>query len=145
MPTAYSEVWNSANPTLSLGTIFWAVGIFRKPVIYSFAVAPSFYPDANGYVRYNGPHCPVTTGSDGKPVCTTAPGCECDIGGHAVLITGLIDNEDLPAGAPAGSGGGYVIIKNSWGNCYGDAGYAYLPYDWVKAYGMSAMVLGDVN
>jgi len=37
------------------------------------------------------------------------------------------------------------IIKNSWSNCYGDSGYAYLPYDWVRAYGMSAVVLGDVN
>ena len=74
VPTAYSEVWNSANPSLSLGSIFWAVGIFRKPVIYGFAVAPSFYPDANGYVRYNGPHCPVTVGSDGKAVCTPGAG-----------------------------------------------------------------------
>jgi hypothetical protein len=144
-PLAYSEIWNSGNPSLSLGSIFWAVGIFLKPVIYSFSVPPSFNPDANGYVTYRGPHCAITTGPDGKPLCTPAPGCECDRGGHAVLITGLIDNGDLPAGAPAGSGGGYVIIKNSWSNCYGDSGYAYLPYDWVKAYGMSAVVLGDAE
>ena len=144
-PLAYSEIWSSGNPTLSLGRIFWAVGIFQKPVVYSFAVAPSFYPDANGYVTYHGLHCPITTDSHGDSVCTPAPGCECDIGGHAVLITGLIDNSQLPPGAPPGSGGGYLIIKNSWGNCYGDSGYAYLPYDWVKAYGMSAVVVGDAD
>jgi C1A family cysteine protease len=38
-----------------------------------------------------------------------------------------------------------MIIENSWGNCSGDSGYAYLPYDRVKAYGLSAVVLGDVN
>ena len=144
-PTTYSELWNPENPIGSFGSIIWAVAIFKKPVIYSFAVAPSFYPDANGYVTYNGPHCAITTGSDGKPTCVTRAGCECDIGGHAVLITGLIDNTQLPPGAPPGSGGGYVIIKNSWGCGYGDGGYAYLPYDWVKAYGWSAVVLGDVN
>jgi len=144
-PTAYSEIWNGSNPSGSLGTIFWAVGIFQKPVIYSFSVPPSFYPDANGYVHYAGPHCMVTTDSHGQSVCTTVPGCECDGGGHAVLVTGLVDNTQLPAGAPPGSGGGYLIIKNSWSNCYGDAGYAYLPYDWVKAYALAAEVVGDVN
>jgi hypothetical protein len=144
-PTAYSEIWNAANPDLSLSTLFWGLLIFQKPVIYSFSVPPSFNPDANGYVHYQGPHCAVTTGSDGKPVCHTTPGCECDRGGHAVLVTGAVDNTQLPAGAPMGSGGGYLIIKNSWSNCYGDAGYAYLPYDWVKAYALAAEVVGDID
>jgi hypothetical protein len=144
-PTVYNELWNPADPSYSLGVIFWAVGIFQKPVVLGFAVPPSFYPEnANGYVVYHGPHCPVTTDSKGKPVCHTAAGCECDEGGHAVLVTGFIDNSQLPAGAPAGSGGGYLIIKNSWG-CFADGGYVYLPYDWVKAYGGGAVVLGDIN
>ena len=143
-PTVYSELWNGSNPSFSLGLIFWAVGIFQKPVILSIGVPASFGPDANGYVHYVGPHCPVTT-SNGMSVCHPASGCECDGGGHSVLVTGLIDNTQLPAGAPAGSGGGYLIVKNSWGNCYGDAGYAYLPYDWVKAYSFGAEVVGDIN
>jgi hypothetical protein len=144
-PTAYGQLWKPEDPGFSLGVIFWAVGIFQKPVVLGFAVAPSFYPEnANGYVVYHGPHCAVTTGSDGKPVCHTTPGCECDVGGHAVLVTGFIDNAHLPAGAPAGSGGGYLIIKNSWG-CSADGGYHYLPYDWVKAYGVNAVVLGDID
>jgi hypothetical protein len=145
-PTATSSLWKPEDPSYSLALIFWAVGIFQKPVVFSFAVAPSFYPEnANGYVVYHGPHCPVHQNDKGQWICTPGPGCECDIGGHAVLVTGFVDNTDLPAGAPAGSGGGYLIIKNSWGNCYGDAGYAYLPYDWVKAYGLAADVVGDVN
>ncbi|HYR95761.1 MAG TPA: C1 family peptidase [Candidatus Binatus sp.] len=144
-PAVYNELWNSSSPSYSLGVIFWAVGIFQKPVVLGFAVPPSFYPeDANGYVAYHGPHCPVTTDSKGKPVCHTVSGCECDEGGHAVLVTGFIDNSQLPASAPPGSGGGYLIIKNSWG-CFADGGYVYLPYDWVKAYGAGAVVLGDIN
>ncbi len=55
-------------------------------------------------------------------------------GNHATLIVGWIDNSALPQGAPVGSGGGYFIVRNSWGNCYGDQGHVYLPYNWVKEY-----------
>ena len=144
-PTQWGSLWDSSNPTFSLGSMLWGIAIFQKPVVYSFLVAPSWDQNVNGYVTYRGPHCPVTTGSDGRPVCNGAPGCECDRGGHAVLVTGWIDNTSLPAGAPAASGGGYLIMKNSWGNCFGDSGYAYVPYDWVKAYGLAAEVVGDIN
>lgn len=41
------------------------------------------------------------------------------IGGHAVLIVGynLIDK--------------YFIVRNSWGNNWGDKGYFYIPFDYV--------------
>ncbi len=144
-PTQWGSLWSADNPIASLGSILLAVAIFQKPVVYSFLVAPSWEQNMNGYVTYGGPHCPITTGSNGQPLCTPAPGCECDRGAHAVLVTGWIDNEELPAGAPAASGGGYLIVKNSWGRCFGDAGYAYLPYDWVKAYGLAAEVVGNIN
>jgi hypothetical protein len=140
-PTRWAYIWDPADTTRAFANLVWAVGIFRKPVLFAFPVTPSFDgPDANGYVTYRGPHCVVPMGG----TCTPAPGCECDRGGHLALITGLIDNSQLPAGAPAGAGGGYFILKNSWGHCYGDAGYAYLPYDWVKNLGGWAAVI-DVN
>jgi hypothetical protein len=144
-PTAYSELWDAGNPDGSLGTMLWALLLFQKPVILGFQVPGSFYPDADGYIHYHGPHCPLSTDSHGKTICVPGTGCECDGGGHAVLVTGAVDNTDLPAGAPPGSGGGYLIIKNSWSECYGDGGYAYMPYDWVKAYTMAAEVVGDIN
>jgi hypothetical protein len=144
-PTAYSELWDASNPSNSLGLIFWALGIFQKPVIFGFAAPASFWVGSSGYVPYRGPHCPLTMNSQGKTVCVPGAGCECDVGGHAVLATGFIDNSQLPAGAPPGSGGGYLIIKNSWSNCYGDAGYSYLPYDWVKAYALAVEVVGDIT
>jgi len=144
-PTSYSELWNASDPNTSLSLMILALGLFQKPVIYSFSAPGSFWVGSSGYVPYRGPHCPITTNSQGKNVCVPSSGCECDVGGHAVLATGFIDNSQLPAGAPPGSGGGYLIIKNSWSNCYGDAGYSYLPYDWVKAYGLAAEVVGDID
>ena len=66
-------------------------------------------------------------------------------GGHLVHMIGYVSNEQLQAKlpkAPLGSGGGYFIIKNSWGECWGDAGFAYLPVDYVRTYGTAAVVVG---
>ncbi len=55
-------------------------------------------------------------------------------GGHLVQIVGFISNEALtwPGAAPATvGGGGYFIIRNSWG-CAGDGGYYYVPADYVS-------------
>ena len=40
-------------------------------------------------------------------------------GGHAVLIVGYDDTK------------GYLIVRNSWGEGWGDHGYFYLPYQFV--------------
>ncbi|MFN8545221.1 MAG: C1 family peptidase [Candidatus Binatia bacterium] len=143
-PTFESELWDSSNVPLSFAKIILAVAIFQKPVMLGIPVTPSFDAnDANGYLHYIGPHCPVVkVGNDW--VCQAASGCECDRGGHAVLVTGFIDNTQLPAGAPAGAGGGYLIVKNSWGACWADAGYIYIPYQWIKDMTYSATTL-DIN
>ena len=41
-------------------------------------------------------------------------------GGHAVVAVGYDDREKM------------LIVKNSWGGDWGDQGYFYLPYDYVK-------------
>lgn len=50
------------------------------------------------------------------------------VGGHAVLAVGYDDdircqNQEEP---------GALIIRNSWGPAWGDMGYGYLPYDYVR-------------
>jgi C1A family cysteine protease len=58
-------------------------------------------------------------------------------GGHAVQIVGFISNEQLatatlpPGVSRTAGGGGYFIIKNSWGCGAGDGGYYYLAADYV--------------
>ncbi len=67
--------------------------------------------------------------------------------GHGICAVGFIDNPDLasilPAAAP-GQGGGYIIVKNSWGNCWGDGGFIYVPYQAMIDYAGVATVLFDV-
>jgi hypothetical protein len=46
---------------------------------------------------------------------------------------GFLSNEDMTqfGNTPKIGGGGYFIIKNSWG-CSGDGGYYYVPADYVS-------------
>lgn len=56
-------------------------------------------------------------------------------GGHAVQIVGFLSNEAMskPGRTPVNiGGGGYFIIKNSWGCRAGDGGYYYVPADYVS-------------
>ncbi len=45
-------------------------------------------------------------------------------GGHAVLLVGYVDT-------PGQNGGGYFIVKNSWGDHWGEDGYARIGYSQV--------------
>lgn len=45
-------------------------------------------------------------------------------GGHAVQMIRFVEDPDA-------AGGGWVVIRNSWG-CWGDRGYAYLPLRWAR-------------
>jgi hypothetical protein len=111
--------WDPANRDHSLGLMILAVGLLRQPVVWSFDVAESsFSPDADGFVTWT--HITMWTK-----------------GGHAVHVVGLIGNTRLAQvlpDAPPGSGGGYFIVKNSWGACWGDAGFAYIPFTSVWGY-----------
>lgn len=46
--------------------------------------------------------------------------------GHAIAIVGAIVDQRV-------GGGGYYIIKNSWGSGYGDKGYAYVAFDYCQS------------
>lgn len=53
-------------------------------------------------------------------------------GGHAVLIVGYDDNHQNVGSASGGNGKGALLIRNSWGAGWGDRGYGWLPYDYVR-------------
>lgn len=53
-------------------------------------------------------------------------------GGHAILMTGYVDNPTAP-------GGGFFIAKNSWGNDWGPySGYFAVAYDSNCNFGVEA-------
>mgnify|MGYP000856162349 FL=1 len=55
-------------------------------------------------------------------------------GGHAVQIVAFLSNEQLstPSYTYNIGGGGYFLVKNSWGCGSGDGGYWYVPADYVR-------------
>jgi C1A family cysteine protease len=56
-------------------------------------------------------------------------------GGHVVQLVGFLSNDDLISVGitPNIGGGGYFILKNSWGCFAGDGGYYYIPADYVSS------------
>ena len=49
------------------------------------------------------------------------------LGGHSVLVVGFIDGVN-----PTESKKGCLIVRNSWGIEWGDKGYFYMPYEYLK-------------
>ena len=47
--------------------------------------------------------------------------------GHSVVLVGYKKSNLF-------AGGGYVILRNSWGSGFGDGGYALMPFDYLKKY-----------
>ena len=63
---------------------------------------------------------------------------EGSLGGHAMCMVGYLDDLDVP-------GGGYFIVRNSWGEAFGydgevAPGYCRLPYEYLRQYGFEAYV-----
>jgi C1A family cysteine protease len=73
------------------------------PIVFGFVVYPSFEsPEV------------ASTGIVPMPLSSEQP-----IGGHAVALVGFIEDKKQ------------FIVRNSWGDSWGDKGYFYMPYDYV--------------
>lgn len=125
--TTHSQVWDALNPTVSASLILLAT-VFKNPVVWSFQVTPRVGQDPLGYVTYQAG--------------------ETSRGLHATVIVGFVTNQmliDMKLAAPPGDGGGYFIVKNSWTNCFGDGGYFYVPYNFVRDYTAEATIVREVQ
>lgn len=142
------ELWDPTNPAYGLQNVLHALYASQSPVVLTIEVVkPLDAAPADGFVKFRplqAKVCGTDAVTDPKnPMCLASTDCECSRGTHAVLAVGAIDNEYLPPTAPPGSGGGYVIVKNSWG-CAADGGYYYLPFDFVRTFVLSARQVPDV-
>lgn len=55
------------------------------------------------------------------------------LGGHAVMVAGYDDGIEIPgAGKDAPAVRGAFLIRNSWGTAWGEDGYGWLPYEYVR-------------
>lgn len=59
-------------------------------------------------------------------------------GGHAISISGYRIDKAVP-------GGGYFIVKNSWGSDCGDKGYQYLPFNHCIRRGSSYCIMWEIQ
>lgn len=91
-----------------------------RPVVASFQVMPSFASPSGGYI--------ANAGGTSK-------------GGHAVHLAGWVDNAQLPSGVTPAAGGGYFIVKNSWGTGWADGGFGYMPAAFLQQFGTSIVAL----
>ncbi len=126
-PVHAYQVWHNS------GVFDFNLNLYRQllasghVLIASFPVYKGFMDDAvGGYVDN---FATTHLDADGKEV----PGA---YGGHEALIVGFISNEELaaahhPSDVP---GGGYFVLKNSWGCGAGDGGYYYVPARYVNSF-----------
>jgi Papain family cysteine protease len=148
---------NPNNQGYRIGSSLYSLGEFWDPTDTAFSIAAMRFYLASGRPVIFG-H-PVTTAWDCAEInSSSCPAGRVDgympyiandtnHGGHGICAVGFIDNADLAsvlATAPPGQGGGYFIVKNSWGNCWGDGGFLYLPYQAMTDYAAGAIALLEV-
>ena len=55
------------------------------------------------------------------------PGKANVVDGHSISLVGYANATQFP-------GGGFFVFRNSWGTGFGDKGYGYVSFDYVKKY-----------
>ena len=138
----YVELWNLSDPKGSL-QILSAYLSAAQPLIASMAVNNRFLAIKNGFADV-----PEANPDPNNP--------DQIIGYHAVALVGYVSRTDLLAkipnapvtptkDSPNGDNPmtGYFIVKNQWGTKWGDAGYVYLPGEYLATNLLAVQAIAD--
>ncbi len=84
-------------------------------------------PSVFGFTVYQS----IQTSEVAKTGCIPFPDArEKILGGHAIVAVGYDDKKKIPSAFGRGTVGA-LLIRNSWGEGWGEAGYGWLPYEYV--------------
>jgi C1A family cysteine protease len=115
-------------PARDVGQIREAIGL-QRPVAIGIPVYASWFESP--VVRKYGNLTVPLPGEAPEPI------------GHAVALVGFADDEDF-------AGGGYFVVRNSWGGTWGTesgfgAGYGTIPYRYVEGYNWDAWCVSSTD
>ncbi len=138
----YVELWNLSDPTGSLNLMVTYLGA-GQPLIASMAVTLRFLTIKNGFAD-----APETHPDPNHP--------DTILGYHAVSVVGYLSRAEIlaklpraplntPKSSPDQPTSGYFIVKNQWGNQWGDSGYVYLPGDYLIKNLLAVQALAGVD
>jgi hypothetical protein len=138
----YVELWNLSDP---LGSLEILVTYLKasQPLIASMAVTNRFLAIKNGF-------------ADVQEANPDPSAADQILGYHAVAIVGYVSRSeileklpDAPLNLTRTQGdqpnNGYFIVKNQWGQQWGDAGYVYLPADYLIKNLLAVQALAGID
>ncbi|MFO0722554.1 MAG: Ig-like domain-containing protein [Myxococcota bacterium] len=130
----YTSIWNAQEPENSFAALLAHLRV-GHPVVLGLEIDDMFTSASDVD--------PITAGRAAGVVGGISGESE---GGHALVAVGYLENDEVIGGelVGQGSGGGYVITKNSWG-CKGDGGYMHLSYEWLMNHARSALAITRVE
>ena len=104
-------------------------GYCRLPHVADNYIATQQYNDLMNAVIHYGP---VAISAAAEPWQLYERGvydgnCGADVD-HAIQLVGFNEDAEVP----------YWIVRNSWGEGWGDAGYFYMPYDYMTDSGLAS-------
>ncbi len=135
--TSTDDFWHYENLDLSM-TVMLLELVVHHGVVVGLEITPNFQSPGTrrqflvlnrGFVNYD----PADTATH--------------VGGHVVHVVGFISDQDLHAKLPnaPSTANGWFIVKNSWSQCWGDSGYGYIAWDYIKNQANGAFAIRGVS